>query len=27
VGAFLSAGDATGDDDPMEIGTRISFAF
>jgi hypothetical protein len=27
IGAYLSAGDATGDDDPIEFGTRISFSF
>jgi hypothetical protein len=27
VAAYLSAGDATGDEDPLEIGTRLSFSF
>lgn len=27
VAAYLSAGDSTGDEDPLEIGTRLSFSF
>jgi len=27
VAAYLSAGDATGDENPMELGTRLSMSF
>jgi len=27
VAAYLSAGDATGKEDPVEIGTQLSFKF